>query len=129
MSSDPSVDAAFATYVNLAARELEHWLGTEASAAAPDSDQGAAVLRILRTAKDDRTDDDMTVMRRVVEHITAARGHRPDGDISESAWRHALMNWGHDPVTWSPATLPAAALASAARAAPAPRGSSSSTLP
>jgi hypothetical protein len=22
---------------------------------------------------------------------------RPQGEISESAWRYSLMNWGHDP--------------------------------
>jgi hypothetical protein len=22
---------------------------------------------------------------------------RPSGDVSESAWRYSLMNWGHDP--------------------------------
>ena len=60
-------------------------------------------------------------MRRIVEHITAERDRRPDGDISDSPWRHALMNWGHDPATWSPAPLPAAAVASVARAAPDPR--------
>lgn len=123
MRTDPSVDAAFASYVNLAARELAHWLQTDASAAAvaAGNDQGAAVLRILRTARDARTDDDLVLMRRVVEHIAAARELRPHGDVPDSRWRHALMNWGHDPVTWSPGPLPAAAVASAARAAPAPR--------
>jgi hypothetical protein len=22
----------------------------------------------------------------------------PDGDVEGSAWRHSLMNWGHDPL-------------------------------
>jgi hypothetical protein len=22
---------------------------------------------------------------------------RPDGDVTDTAWRRSLMNWGHDP--------------------------------
>jgi hypothetical protein len=131
MSGERPPDAAFASFVNLAARELERWLGTEASAAAAadGNAEGPEVLRILRTAKDERTPEDLELMRRVVAHIAAQRERRPDGDVTDSAWRHGLMNWGHDPMTWSPAPLPVAALASTARAAPDPRPSDPSSPP
>ena len=124
MSYDQTrASAAFATYVNLAARELELWLATEASATAADagSAEGREVLRVLRTSKGDRTDDDLGFMRRVVEHILSERELRPDGDVVDSAWRHGLMNYGHDRMTWSPAPPPATAMATPARQAPDPR--------
>lgn len=124
MSDDATaVSAAFARYVNLSARELEHWLRGEASQVA-DADAiafGREVLRLLRTVPGERTGADAAIMRGVLERITAERERRPDGDPVDSPWRHGLMALGHDPVTWSTAPLPAAAVASPGRAAPDPR--------
>lgn len=118
MATAPS---AFATYVNLAPRELERWLATEASAAAAGTADGAEVLRLLRTPAAARTPADHEAMARVVATIIAAREARPAGDVTDSPWRHALLNRGHDPLTWSPGPTPVMALANPARQAPDPR--------
>jgi hypothetical protein len=36
-------------------------------------------------------------MRKVVGYAHRHLAQRPDGDVSDSAWRYSLMNWGHDP--------------------------------
>jgi hypothetical protein len=118
MATAPS---AFATYVNLAPRELERWLVTEASAAADGAADGAEVLRLLRTPATGRTPADLESMARVVATIVAAREARPAGDVTDSPWRHALLNRGHDPLTWSPGPTPVMAVATPARQAPDPR--------
>jgi hypothetical protein len=33
----------------------------------------------------------------VVGYVKRHLAQRPSGDISDSAWRYSLMNWGHDP--------------------------------
>lgn len=115
--------SAFAQYVNLSARELERWLGTDASAAAAarGATSGPEVLRLLRTPVAARTDADLEAMAAVVGRITAARERRPEGDVTESPWRQELMNHGHDPLTWSAAPPPVNAVATPARQAPDPR--------
>jgi hypothetical protein len=115
--------SAFALYVNLAARELERWLATDASAAAADRGDtaGPEVLRLLRTPAAARTEADLALMGRIVAHVTAEREHRPAGDVTDSAWRHGLMNWGHDPLTWTATPTPVMAVATPARQAPDPR--------
>lgn len=118
-----AANSAFGKYVNVAARELELWLATDASAAAgaggrPDAPE---IVRLLRTPAAERTDNDALIMCRVVQRIQSERARRPDGDIVDSPWRHRLMNCGHDPLTWSPAPTPSTAVASAGRAAPVPR--------
>lgn len=120
--------APFATYVNLAARELEAWLGTPASqAVAATNAEGPALLKVLRTPAGERTAADEALMGRVVAHIEAERERRPDGDPMDSPWRHGLMNWGHDPMTWSAAPPPATAVASPGRQAPDPRPAAPAT--
>jgi hypothetical protein len=123
MSYEPTTASAFATYVNLAARELELWLGTDASAAAAGAGntEGHEVLRVLRIPKGERTDADTGLMRRAVEHIRAEREREPEGPLEDSPWRHGLMNWGHDPMTWTPGPPHPSAVATAGREAVAPR--------
>lgn len=115
--------SAFAQYVNLSARELERWLGTDASVAATarGAVSGPEVLRLLRTPAAARTAADLEVMASVVSRITAERERRPEGDVTGSPWRHGLMNHGHDPLTWSAAPPPVNAVATPARQAPDPR--------
>lgn len=127
MSTEPTdvraAGTAFARYVNLSARELERWLATDgASTVAPDvAVDGHAVLALLRTAVADRTAADAERMREAVAWIEAERELRPEGDVTESAWRHRLMCAGHDPLTWTPEPTPAAARAMPGRQAPDPR--------
>jgi hypothetical protein len=49
-------------------------------------------------AEDDPTDDDHDHMRKVVGYVHRPSAQRPDGDVSGTAWRHSLVNWGHDPL-------------------------------
>jgi hypothetical protein len=37
-------------------------------------------------------------MRKVVGYIHRHTAQRPAGDVSQTRWRYALMNWGHDPL-------------------------------
>ncbi|NJP50154.1 DUF3140 domain-containing protein [Streptomyces sp. SBST2-5] len=90
----------------MTAAELEKWLGTEESRSAGQSDGGESVghasgrriVKLLRTRKDDLTEDDLAHMRKVVGYVHRHLAQRPAGDVTGSAWRHSLMNWGHDPL-------------------------------
>ncbi|WP_280475219.1 hypothetical protein [Nocardia farcinica] len=46
------------------------------------------------------SDDDIEVMRRAVDEITAARGAEDDGEprAGSDEWRRRLMSLGHDPL-------------------------------
>ncbi len=59
-----------------------------------------AILRSKR-AEPQLSDDDYAHMRKVVGYAKRHLAQRPRGDVSDSAWRYSLMNWGHDPTrTW-----------------------------
>jgi len=45
----------------------------------------------------DLTEDDLAHMRKVNGYVKRHLAQRPDGDVTETAWRYSLMNWGHDP--------------------------------
>ena len=34
---------------------------------------------------------------KVVGYVHRHLAKRPNGNITDSAWRYSLMNWGHDP--------------------------------
>jgi len=106
------VDDNAATYkqfhdaVNMTAGELEKWLGTEQSRQVGQKDgrgestghaSGRRIVDLLRTKKSQLSDDEYGDMRKVVGYTRRHLGQRPSGDITESAWRYSLMNWGHDP--------------------------------
>lgn len=96
----------FRQAVNMAAAEIEEWLGSEDSrkvgfkaAGASESvghASGRRIVRILRMAQDDLTDGDYHHMRKVVGFVRRHRAQRPE-NIYTSRWRYSLMNWGHDP--------------------------------
>ncbi|HSU37880.1 MAG TPA: DUF3140 domain-containing protein [Propionibacteriaceae bacterium] len=44
------------------------------------------------------TDDDLAHMRKVNGYVKRHLAQRPQGDITDTAWRYSLMNWGHDPL-------------------------------
>lgn len=92
--------------VNMTARELERWLGTEESKSvgqkrgggeATGHASGRRIVEILNAKRADLTDADYAHMRKVVGYAKRHLAQRPRGDISESPWRYSLMNWGHDP--------------------------------
>jgi hypothetical protein len=104
MSED--VPADFRAAVNMTARELTRWLGTEESKRAGDHQgggestghaSGRRIVRILEKDKADVTSSDEKHMAKVVGYVHRHLAQRPTGDIRDSTWRHSLMNWGHDP--------------------------------
>ena len=93
--------------VNMSAAELENWLETDESRSSGQSDgsgestghkSGARIVSILRAKKGDLGDKDVAHMRKVIGYVHRHLAQRPAGDVSETAWRYSLMNWGHDPL-------------------------------
>jgi len=98
---------AFVEAVNMSPGELEKWLRTpESTAAGQHHDGGESVghasgrriVDLLRTKREALSDDDYAHMRKVVGYVHRHLAQRPSGDVSDTRWRHSLMNWGHDPL-------------------------------
>lgn len=96
----------FRDAVNMSPAELEKWLGTDESQEVGQKDgggestghaSGRRIVDLLRTKKDDLTDSDLQHMRKVVGYVKRHLAQRPSGDVTDTAWRYSLMNWGHDP--------------------------------
>jgi Protein of unknown function (DUF3140) len=109
MSSDDDARRSFGEAVNMTAGELERWLGTEESrSVGQKSDRseestghasGRRIVELLRTRRDDLTDDDLAHMSAVHGYVARHLAQRPEHeDIATSRWRYSLMNWGHDPL-------------------------------
>lgn len=103
---DDLVRRQFRDAVNMSPSELEHWLDSDESRAVGQKSgggestghrSGRRIVDLLRTKKDDLTDADLEHMRTVVGYVKRHLAQRPSGDITETAWRFSLMNWGHDP--------------------------------
>ena len=86
---------------------LERWLETEESRSVGDTGgdgestghaSGRRIVQLLRTNKTDLTADDAAHMRKVVGYVHRHLAQRPSGDVTDTPWRHSLMNWGHDPL-------------------------------
>ncbi|HET7735523.1 MAG TPA: DUF3140 domain-containing protein [Nocardioidaceae bacterium] len=96
----------FHRVVNMTSRELSDWLrvdaATENTEAVPDqagTELGRAVLAVLGKRRADVTDDDVTVMRRVVDKVHGLRGDEElEPEAGDASWRHRLMRVGHDPL-------------------------------
>jgi len=91
--------------VNMTSRELREWLAVEGAGElteeVPDragSPLGHRVLDILAKRRTDLTTDDVEVMSRVVETVTSERGVDLEPTAGDAAWRHRLMDLGHDPL-------------------------------
>ncbi len=91
--------------VNMTAGDLETWLETDESRSVGQGDgestghrSGRRIAAILRTKKADLADDDAAHMRKVVGYVHRHLAQRPSGDVTDTAWRYSLMNWGHDPL-------------------------------
>ena len=96
----------FGDAVNMTGRELEDWLGTEESQSVGVSDgggesvgheSGRRIVAIKRKKQGDLDDEDYQHMRKVVGYVHRHLAQRPSGDVTDTRWRHSLMNWGHDP--------------------------------
>ncbi len=103
-----AIEKAFHDAVNMAPAELERWLGTEDSRSvgwthegeheSVGHESGRRIVDIKRAEKSGLTDDDYALMRKVVGYVHRHMAQRPDGDVTDTRWRHSLMNWGHDPL-------------------------------
>jgi hypothetical protein len=95
----------FHTVVNMTSRELEDWLrvrsADEDAEALPDeagTPTGRHVVHILGKRRTDLTEDDVRVMRTVVERVRSHRRDDLEPTAGDTAWRHRLMTLGHDPL-------------------------------
>ncbi|MER7175368.1 DUF3140 domain-containing protein [Streptomyces mesophilus] len=96
---------AFHRVVNMTSQELSAWLRTrdagEHAEPLPDRagpETGQHVLAILQKRRTDLTDDDLRVMRNVVDRVEAARGEEREPEAGDTRGRHRLMSLGHDPL-------------------------------
>jgi len=108
MSEDrKQVSADFRSAVNMTARQLEKWLGTDESrevgyktdgeGESVGHHSGRRIIEILGKKQGNRTEADLRHMAKVVGYVRRHLAQRPKGDVSETPWRYSLMNWGHDP--------------------------------
>jgi hypothetical protein len=93
--------------VNVSPAELADWLETDESWAvgykgygeeSVGHAAGRRIVVLLDTDRRDWLDDDWSLARKAVGVIRRHRAQWPEGDVSASRWRHALLNWGHDPL-------------------------------
>ena len=110
MSAVDDVWDDFRSAVNMTAKQLEDWLGTDESKAVGQKDgggesvgheSGRRIVEILRKNKGDLTGDDVEHMRKVNAYVARHVQQRPDHPPEELAgmkWTHSLKNWGHDPL-------------------------------
>ncbi len=101
--------AEFRDAVNMTASELEKWLDTDeskevgqksgGSGESTGHESGRRIVELLRTKKDDLTDDDLAHMRKVHGYVQRHLAQEPaKSAVETSKWRYSLMNWGHDPL-------------------------------
>ncbi|WP_454048733.1 DUF3140 domain-containing protein [Cellulomonas sp. Marseille-Q8402] len=92
--------------VNLTPAELERWLDTDESRSVGQKEgggesvghrSGRRIVELARTHQADLTDDDYAHMKKVVGYVHRHLAQEPSGDVTGTAWRYSLMNWGHDP--------------------------------
>jgi hypothetical protein len=98
----------FSESVNMTASELKRWLDSDSSkkvgqkpsggGESTGHESGRHIVRILEKKQGDYTDDDYAHMRKVVGYVARHSAQRPNGDVTDTAWRHSLMNWGNDPL-------------------------------
>ena len=105
----------FLRVVNMPPASLRKWLETEESRSVgmtadgervtdPEQDEavghgmGRTILAIRAKKAAQRDADDYAAMRKVIGYVHRHAKQRPDGDVTNTRWRHSLMNWGHDPL-------------------------------
>jgi hypothetical protein len=108
MEDRQAIYREFNDRVNMAPSELDAWLATDESRSVGDTGgeggestghrSGRRIIEIKRTKKADLSEDDYAHMRKVVGYVKRHLAQRPGGNVTETAWRYSLMNWGHDPL-------------------------------
>ncbi|MGW3990994.1 DUF3140 domain-containing protein [Streptomyces sp. NPDC004830] len=95
--------------VNMTSQELAAWLrvrdageDTEPLPEQAGTDTGQHVLAILQKRRTDLTEDDLRVMRKVVdtvdEQTDPENEPEPEATEGDTRRRHRLMTLGHDPL-------------------------------
>ena len=101
-----AIREAFDEAVNMTPKQLEDWLETPDSKSVGQGadtgestghESGRMIVAILRKKKAVLGGDDHAQMKRVVSYVHRHLAQRPKGDVTDTRWRHSLMNWGHDP--------------------------------
>lgn len=95
----------FHRVVNMTSQELAAWLRvrdagetTQALPGEAGSPTGRHVLAILQKRRTDLTEDDLHVMRKVVETVDDETDMADEPAAEDTALRHRLMTIGHDPL-------------------------------
>ncbi|MFJ5531127.1 DUF3140 domain-containing protein [Streptomyces sp. NPDC093261] len=95
----------FHRVVNMTSQELAAWLrvrdageDTEPLPERAGTPTGRHVLAILQKRRTDLTDDDVQVMREVVETVTDRQDLENEPEAEDDERRHRLMTIGHDPL-------------------------------
>ncbi|CAM5556162.1 DUF3140 domain-containing protein [Streptomyces aurantiogriseus] len=95
----------FHRVVNMTSQELAAWLrvrdADENAEPLPEeagTPTGQHVLAILQKRRTDLTDDDIRVMYRVVDTVTAQAELENEPEAEDTPRRHRLMTIGHDPL-------------------------------
>ena len=90
--------------VNMSSRELVDWLGQEPDLRPKPGPSGPpplgqAVVGILGKRRTDLTDEDLAVMRKVVDVVDdETTGLSAEDVVADERRRHRLLNVGHDPL-------------------------------
>lgn len=101
-----SIVDEFHQAVNMTPKEIESWLKTEESKEVGQKDgesesighkSGEKIIAILKK-KEDKYDDDLAHMKKVVSYVHRHSAQKPSKDIEHSRWLYSLKNWGHDPL-------------------------------
>ncbi|MFF5254097.1 DUF3140 domain-containing protein [Streptomyces leeuwenhoekii] len=95
----------FHRVVNMTSAELAAWLrvrdADEQAEPLPEdagTPTGRHVLAILQKRRTDLTEDDVRVMRKVVDTVTAQTDLENEPEAEDTRRRHRLMTLGHDPL-------------------------------
>ena len=82
--------------VNMTASELEKWLDSDESKEVGQKSgngestghaSGRRIIELLRTKKDDLSEDDYAHMRKVVGYAKRHLAQQPSGDVEHTKWR------------------------------------------
>lgn len=105
----------FKRVVNMTPTALRKWLDSEVSRSVgmrPGGERvtepgdgesvghsmGGRILEIKERTQAELTDADYADMRKVVGYVHRHGKQRPEGDVTDTRWRHSLMSWGQDPL-------------------------------
>jgi hypothetical protein len=95
----------FHRVVNMTSQELSDWLRTRSATEEAEElldhagpELGRHVLAILGKRKGDLSEDDVRIMRRVIDTVHAQRGEDLEPTAGQQRWRYRLMSIGHDPL-------------------------------